>query len=283
MILDGHVHIRQGDADPAGLLERMGEAGVDGAVIISLSPACFGGDVSAEERLDGLFAWTDGQPLLFPLFWIDPVADDAVDQVAMAAERGVAGFKVICGHHYPGDERAMPVYRAVAEAGKPMLFHSGILWDGKPSGPFNRPCGFESLLDVDGLKFTLAHVSWPWLDECVAVYGKFLNAHSNRPDLSVEMFIDNTPGTPPIYRREALTKLFTVGYDIEHNVIFGTDCCANDYSVAWAKEWIERDNAIYNEIGVSAETRELIYAENLRRFLGRSDTEFQHRTLRPAE
>ena len=74
------------------------------------------------------------------------------------------------------------------------------MWDGKPSGPYNRPVGFESLLEVQGLRFCMAHVSWPWCDELVAVYGKVLNGYTNRRDLTVEMFVDITPGTPPIYR-----------------------------------------------------------------------------------
>ena len=77
-----------------------------------------------------------------------------------------------------------------------------------------------------GLRFALAHVSWPWVDECLAVYGKFLNALTRRRELSVEMFIDTTPGTPRIYRQEVLTKLMTIGYDVEHNILFGTDCVA---------------------------------------------------------
>jgi predicted TIM-barrel fold metal-dependent hydrolase len=284
MILDGHVHIRDADGDPAALLDRMKAAGVDGASLISAAPACFARDAADPAgRLNDLLRWTEGAEHLFPLFWVDPFEDGAVEQVGMAAERGVAGFKIICDRFRAGDERPLDVFRAIAEAGKPVLCHAGILWDGKPSGPFCRPCNFEALIELDGLRFTLAHVAWPWIDECIAVYGKFLNARSNRSDLDVEMFIDLTPGTPPIYRRDALAKLFTVGYDIEHNVIFGTDCCANDYNVAWAQEWIARDNAIYEELGLSAETRRHIYAANLLRFLGASEEEVEHRDLRPAQ
>lgn len=284
MILDGHVHIRGRNVDAAAFLARIKEAGVDGAVVISLPPACFNREaLGADERLDNLLRWTEADENLFPFLWIDPADGGAVAQVDAGVKRGVAGFKVICGHHHPGDARAMPVYRKIAAAGKPILFHSGILWDGKPSGNFCRPCNFEALLGVDGLRFTLAHISWPWCDECVAVYGKVLNAGAGRQTAPVEMFVDVTPGTPPIYRRDALTKLFTVGYDVGHNVIFGTDCCTDDYNVAWAREWIERDNAIYAELGLSQEVVDGIYAENLRRFVGVSSASVRHKTPRPAQ
>ncbi|MEA1949742.1 MAG: amidohydrolase family protein, partial [Planctomycetota bacterium] len=268
MIIDGHVHIHHGKKDPALLMERLAEAGMSGAVAISLPPQAYSTGAEsapAGERLDDLMAFTEQQEQLYPLFWIDPTQSDAVEQVGQAVARGVAGFKVICHDFDAGDPRAMKVFRAIAEQGKSILFHSGILWDGMPSSPFNRPSQFEALLEVDGLRFALAHISWPWCDELIAVYGKFLNAYDRRPGLSVEMFVDVTPGTPPIYRRDALTKLFTVGYDVENNVIFGTDCDANDYNVAWGREWIARDDEIYEQIGVGPEVRKKIYHDNLMR------------------
>lgn len=286
MILDGHIHIHGGAEGHADFPGRLQAAGVDGGVLISESPACFhstGSPRANAERLEDLMAWAAVGSELYPLYWIDPLEMDAIDQVAMAVQRGVSGFKVICDRYYPGDDRAMTVFRAIARASKPILFHSGILWDGKPSSVYNRPAGFESLLDVDGLRFCLAHISWPWCDELIAVYGKFQNAYSGRPDLSVEMFVDVTPGTPPIYRREALTRLFTVGYDIEHNVVFGSDCRANDYNVDWVRQWIRRDCEILSELGLAAQARAALYAANLRRFLGVSPAVRHKEPLRSGE
>ena len=271
MILDGHIHIMTDKRDHNDLAGRLKKAGVDGGMIISLPPAAFpdlAPSTSPAERLDNLFFWTEPSDNLYPFYWIDPTEPDAADQVGRAVERGVNGFKVICNHFFCGDERAMPVFKVIAQAEKPMLFHTGILWDGLPSSRYNRPSEFEALLEVDGLKFSVAHISWPWCDECIAVYGKFLSAYSIRPELSVEMFIDLTPGTPPIYRREALTKIYTIGYDIENNVIFGSDCRADKYDSDWTTEWINRDNEIYKDLGLDQSIIDKIYGENLKRFLG---------------
>ncbi|MFC1452124.1 amidohydrolase family protein [Verrucomicrobiota bacterium] len=286
MILDGHIHIRGGSEDPGLLARRFGEAGVEGGSIISLPPSSFRGfgePLTNQERLDNLLSWCRAGSHLYPFYWIDPLENDAAEQVDVAVAGGVRGFKVICNRFPPGHEKAMPVYRSIARAGKPMLFHSGILWDGAPSSPFNRPAGFEALLEVDGLRFCLAHISWPWCDECLAVYGKFLNAFTRRSGLSVEMFIDVTPGTPPIYRREALTKLYTIGYDVESNVIFGSDSCANDYGTAWVREWIERDTAILGELGVSGESVELLMSGNLLRFVGEEGSGVRRKAPKPGE
>jgi predicted TIM-barrel fold metal-dependent hydrolase len=264
-MLDGHIHIREGDVDGRSLLAVMNQAGMEGGLIISLPPWS---SMPAPARLDNLMRWTAGSATLFPFFWIDPLEPDAGEQVEAAVERQAAGFKVICDHFPPGDPAALEVYRRISAHGRPILFHSGILWDGKASAPYNHPEQFEPLLEVANLRFSLAHISWPWCDELIAVYGKFLNARTSRPELSAEMYVDLTPGTPPIYRREALTKLFTVGYDVGQNAIFGSDCYTVGYNGPWTREWVQRDNGIYDELGLEPAVRQAVFGENLKRFLG---------------
>lgn len=285
-MLDGHVHIGYESKNDGSFILQMRLAGMEGGVIMSLSPNGFG-DRSAfythKERLEGLFAMVAGHETLYPFFWINPVAEDASEQVLLAESMGVMGYKVICSSHYPCDDRAMKTYEMIAAAGKPILFHSGILWDGKPSSQFNKPVEFEPLLGIHHLRFCLAHISWPWYDENIAVYGKFLNAYSLHPDLSVEMFVDLTPGTPPVYREEALTRLFMSEYDVENNVIFGTDCNTLHYNHKWTSDWVIRDNAIYDKIGIGEDIRRKIYGDNLRRFIGISKVPVQRRKLIPGE
>ncbi len=269
MILDGHIHINEGTPEPAKLRSSMHAADVEGGVLLSLRPASFNGAMetpSPQARLDNLFAWAEAGETFYPFFWIDPTETDAVQQVETALNRSIAGFKVICGHFMPGDPRAMRTYRAIAEADKPILFHSGILFDTKPSGQYTRPVNFEALIDVPGLRFALAHISWPWVDECIAVYGKYRAARRRKPDLDVEMFIDTTPGTPQIYRKDALTKL--ISYNAESHVFFGSDNHVNPYRAEYAAEWLRRDAEILGELDVSPETREAIFSKNLERFLG---------------
>ena len=133
---------------------------------------------------------------------------------------------------------------------------------------------------MPGLRFALAHIGWPWCDELIAVYGKFLNA-LGRNRSTVEMFVDITPGTPPIYRQRALTDLFTVGYDVADNVIFGSDCHAPGYNVQWAREWLQRDEEILTSIGLGQDVLDKVRGGNLRRFLGLSDQRVEKAIPRP--
>lgn len=270
MNLDGHIHIAEGDPQPEALANRMAAVGIDGGLLISQAPSSFAGTLATappEERLENVLAWASASDLCYPVYWIDPTETDALVQVDLAVSRGIMAFKVICDHFYPGDVRAIKAFRAITEAERPVFFHSGILWDGKPSSNYNRPANFEALLHVKGIRFSVAHISWPWIDECIAVYGK-LNAAKARAGAEIEMFIDTTPGTPPIYRREALTKLFTVGYDVADNVFFGSDGRANGYNADYARQWIDRDRAILSDLTMTPTVLDKVFARNLQRFLG---------------
>lgn len=171
-------------------------------------------------------------------------------------------------------ETSMALVRKIAELDKPIFFHSGILWFGGDSSKYNRPLNWECLVDIKGLRFSLGHCSWPWIDECIALYGKFLNAYAN--GMGAEMFFDTTPGTPAIYRRELLTKLYTVGYDVADNVFFGTDCSADQYNPSWAAKWMQTDGAILEELGADEEIFQKMYQDNLLRFLGLKPRDFVH-------
>lgn len=270
MILDGHIHILNGTDDRSVFQRKLRAAGIDGGIVMSLPPPSFpqlAPRTPASIRLTGVLDWCRNDVNLYPFFWIDPLESQALRQVADAVRSGIQGFKVISDRFDPGDPRAMKIYRAISTAGRPILFHSGILWDGKPSSIHTRPLNFEALMEVGGLRFALAHIGWPWCEELIAVYGKLLNAHSLRRDQVAEMFIDLTPGTPAIRREEALTLLFKIGYDVASNVFFGADCRAGDYHGKWVKEWIQRDNRIYRKLGLKADVLRRIYADNLLRFI----------------
>ncbi|AEF80837.1 hypothetical protein [Leadbettera azotonutricia] len=73
------------------------------------------------------------------------------------------------------------------------------------------------------------------------------------------------------YRKEegsTTSKIFTIGYDIEDNVIFGTDC-SSKYRSSYTREILAMDKDALDAVSVSAENREKYYSRNVLRFLGR--------------
>ena len=287
MRLDCHIHSKTADcdADIASIISNMKAGGFDGGIVFSQSPSRGLRDdaPSPQERIDAVLKITDRQKYLFPFFFIDPTEPDALEQVSLADSKGIMGFKVICSSHFPCDDRAMPVYKMMSQLNKPLMFHSGILYDGRnASGNYNRPCNFEGLLSVDGLRFSLAHVSWPWTDECIAVYGKFNNyysrsKHSGENGNAGEMFVDLTPGTPKPYRKPMFDRLLFSGYNIKTNLIYGIDNSLNPYGFGYAKETLEYDESIFDEYyrdggmfghKLDNDFKEHLYYINIMRFIG---------------
>lgn len=271
-IYDMHIHSFNRPATSEKLLSEMSNAGVYGGCVFSNWPKEANSEVgtSFEERLAEVLEISKGaEDRIFPVLWIHPYEEDIINKVHIAKDAGVLAFKIICTDFYVYEEPVLNLLREIASMNMPVIFHSGILWDGAVSSKYNRPLNWEALLPIEGLRFSMGHCSWPWIDECIALYGKFLNAKTVRG--GAEMFFDITPGTPEIYRKELLTKLYTLGYDVGDNIMFGTDTSADAYSYKWADEWLVRDGEILDDLGVSLEYREKLYEKNLFRFLGKSE------------
>ncbi len=270
-IFDMHIHSFNFPPNGSALISEMEAAGVYGGCVFSNWPeeANPTKGTPFDARLEEVLAWTRGyEDRLFPVLWVHPYEDDIINKIHTAVDAGVAAFKMICTDYYVYEERSMALLREIAKTGRPVIFHTGILWDGAVSSNYNRPLNWEALMEIEGLRFSMGHCSWPWIDECIALYGKFLNSLTVRN--TAEMFFDITPGTPEIYRRELLTKLFDIGYDVGHNIMFGTDASAMGYRKDWVNKWLRVDGAIMDELGVSAKYRELMYYGNLLRFLGKT-------------
>jgi len=269
---DSHIHVfHHGEPEPERLKRELDAAGVAGCCLFSVQPFHrFASEpplADPEWAMDNVVAWCSASPTYYPFYFIDPVRPDACDLVDLAVKKGIYGFKVIRNSGKPCEGRAMEVYAKIASYGKPLTFHTGILWDAMASSDNFRPANWEPLIEIPHLRFALCHISWPWCDECIAVYGKLLNAIAKRGDKVPEMFIDTTPGTPKIYRREALSKIFTIGYDVFDHVQFGTDCNVKKYAADWCTDWMKTDDAVFAELGLDAKTVDSNYRGSFRRYL----------------
>ncbi|MBQ9965465.1 MAG: amidohydrolase family protein [Clostridia bacterium] len=281
-VFDMHIHSSiSNKVNPEQLLARMNEGGVYGGCIFSNAPIGYlKNGPSFDERLEQVLSYCkDFGDRLFPVVWIDPFEEGLTENLQKAKEKGIVAFKIICNHFFIYEDKPMQIMEEIAKLDMPVIFHSGILWDGRVSSKYNRPMNFEALLDVDNLRFSMGHCSWPWHDECIAMYGKFLNSYvraDENKNKKAEMFFDITPGTPQIYREDLLTKLYTIGYDVGDNIMFGTDCSVPEYSSEWAQKWLKIDGEIFDKLDVPERMREKLYSKNLMRFLGKTPKNFTH-------
>ena len=98
----------------------------------------------------------------------------AVDLMVEEANRcyhelGLRGVgEVVPAHWYANDPQVIRLWEALAELRMYVAFHCGIFFDGRESS-YCRPTFYEAVHQAPNFKGHLAHVGWPWVDECIAV------------------------------------------------------------------------------------------------------------------
>ncbi len=288
MIIDCHVH-SLGLETVNAVVKGMDEAGIDKAVIFSPYPVSIPCDRIIPKTVAGVtrhleFSYpnvtsekqreavefisrlqSEAPDRIIGFVWLEPRLKKAVQILEWAVtSKEIKGVKMIPDHWYPYDEFMYPIYEKIEKLDVPVIFHSGILFGFKDSSRFCRPVNYEVLLSFPDLRFALAHISWPWVDECLALWGRF-RASLEEIGGEMRMFIDITPGTPLMYRKDSLQKL--IAYGAEDHMLFGTDCIAG--GLERGKLHVARDTSILRQvIGASREVINKIMGENALRFLG---------------
>lgn len=135
--------------------------------------------------------------------------DRAVDLMIAEAHRcyhelGIRGVKMVPNDWYPYDRPIIRLYQALAELGMYLAFHSGIFLDGH-EGRFCRPVFYEAVHEVPGLRAQIAHLSWPWVDECIAVLGMETIFQGDDP-AKYQVKADLSFGPPDDWQPEAWQK-----------------------------------------------------------------------------
>lgn len=195
--------------------------------------------------------------VIIPFAGVDPYKGRAaVRQIRrLVAEYGVRGFKFhpnIQAFH-PNDRMAYPLYEAIEEAGAIAVFHTGQtgIGAGAPGGGGIR-LKYSNPLDVDdvatdfpGMRIILAHPSFPWQDEALAVA-------THKPEVYIDLSGWSPKYFPPQLVRYANSLL-------QDKVLFGSD-----YPLLAPDRWL----ADFAKLPVKDEVRPKILKENAARLLG---------------
>lgn len=197
--------------------------------------------------------------VLIPFASIDPARGAAgVRQARRLVEQfGVRGFKFhpSLQAFYPDDRLAYPLYEVIEELGVPALFHTGQtgIGSGARAGggvrlKYSNPmCLDDVAVDFPDLSIVLAHPSFPWQDEALAVA-------THKPKVYIDLSGWSPKYFPPQLIRYANTLL-------KEKVLFGSD-----YPVITPDRWL----ADFERIEIKPEVRPLILKENAARLLNLS-------------
>jgi len=189
---------------------------------------------------------------------VDPWAGQkAVDEVKRAMEElGLKGFKFhpATQDFYLNDRQFYPIYEAIARYTVPMLIHTGTtgIGAGLPGGGGIKLGGCKPIPYMDDVAadfpdtpMILAHPSWPWQDEALAMA-------VHKPNV----YIDLSGWSPKYFSRSLIQYSNT---RIQDKVMFGTD-----YPLITPERWL-RD---FYAAGFKDEVRDKILFENANRLLG---------------
>jgi predicted TIM-barrel fold metal-dependent hydrolase len=194
--------------------------------------------------------------VLIPFASIDPARGKMGVREArrMIADYGVRGFKFHPSMQafYPNDRKAYPLYEVIAEARLPALFHTGQtgVGAGVPGGlgirlKYSNPLHLDDVAgDFPDMPIVLAHPSFPWQEEALAVA-------THKPNVYIDLSGWSPKYFPPILVQYANTLL-------RERVLFGSD-----YPVIAPERWM----AEFDKLPIKPEVRPLIMKDNAVRLL----------------
>ncbi len=188
---------------------------------------------------------------------IDPTrGPDAVREAKRLVATGlVRGLKLHppLQQFFANDRIAYPLYEVFAEAGLPVLFHTGHsgIGTGMPGGggirlKYGNPMHIDDVaVDFPDLPIIMAHPSFPWQDEAISIC-------LHKPTVYIDL-----SGWSPRYFSPALVQY--ANSLLKTKVLFGSD-----YPWITPDRWL----ADFDGIGIKPEVRPLILKENAVRLLG---------------
>lgn len=188
----------------------------------------------------------DNADMMMAFASIDPYKGKkgAKEARALVESWGVKGFKLhppLQGFH-PADPIAWPLYEVINEHQLPVIFHTGYsgMGTGMRAGggvrlKFGQPILVDDVaVDFPDMKIILAHPSWPWTDESLAMA-------LHKPNVYIDLSGWRPKYFPPQiakYANAQLSKKMLFGSDFP---LIRPDRWIDDFQAAGFKESVHQD------------------------------------------
>ncbi|HLH68081.1 MAG TPA: amidohydrolase family protein [Candidatus Dormibacteraeota bacterium] len=194
--------------------------------------------------------------VLIPFASVDPWKGRmAIEEAERLIAAGVRGFKFHPPGQafYPNDRRFYPLYEVIAAAKLPALFHTGQTAIGASAArgggmrmKYANPIYLDDLaVDFPDMPIIMAHPSFPWQDEALAVA-------VHKP----QVYIDLSGWSPRYFPPQLVHYANTL---LKEKVLYGSD-----YPLLTPDRWMQD----FEQAPFRDEVRPLILKENAARLLG---------------
>ena len=203
-----------------------------------------------------LEAARDNPDVMIPFASVDPHKGKlGVREAREWIDAGARGFKFHPNTQafWPNDRAFYPLYEVIEQAGLIALFHSGTtgIGAGMPGGggvhlKYSNPmCIDDVAADFPHLNIILAHPSFPWQEEALAIAVHKPNVYIDLSGWSPKYF-------PPILVQYTNTRL-------RHKMLFGSD-----FPLIAPDRWL----ADFEKLAIKDEVRPLVLKDNAAKLLG---------------
>jgi hypothetical protein len=193
--------------------------------------------------------------VLIPFGSVDPHKGKlAVREATELIEAGVRGFKFHPNTQafWPNDHAFFPLYDVIAQAGLIALFHSGTtgIGAGMPGGggvrlKYSNPMAVDDVAaGFPGLDIILAHPSFPWQEEALAIA-------VHKPNVYIDL-----SGWSPKYFPEILVQY--INTRLRDKMLFGSD-----FPLITPDRWL----ADFENLPIRDDVRPLVLKGNAARLL----------------
>jgi predicted TIM-barrel fold metal-dependent hydrolase len=194
--------------------------------------------------------------VLIPFGSVDPHKGKlGVRMARELIDAGVRGFKFHPNTQafWPNDRDFYPLYEVIAEAGLIALFHSGTtgIGAGMPGGgrvrlKYSNPmCIDDVAADFPELDIILAHPSFPWQEEALAIA-------VHKPNVYIDL-----SGWSPKYFPEILIQYTNTR--LKNKMLFGSD-----FPLITPDRWL----ADFEKLPIKDDVRPLVLKQNAAKLLG---------------
>jgi len=249
------------------LLRSMDKNGVEKSILLS---TCERESIDAtRENLTNTATAINAAPdRLMGLAWVDPTIPGMINLAEEAiTEMPFAGLKIMPDHWYVHEDKLEPFWEKMNELKARILFHTGILYTFEDGSKFNKPIYLEKLLHYPDINFAMAHIGWPWCDECLAVMGRMLDA-AGWDRNKWQSYIDITPGPPPYIRKQAVKN--AIEFCGVNRIMFGSDSFVpTDMTLENQKNALADYRRIFDELEVSPKDQERIFSGTAKELFGK--------------
>jgi predicted TIM-barrel fold metal-dependent hydrolase len=193
--------------------------------------------------------------VMIPFGSVDPHKGKlGVREARELIDAGVRGFKFHPNTQafWPNDPEHFPLYEVIAEAGLIALFHSGTtgIGAGMPGGggvrlKYSNPMAVDDVAaEFPSMDIILAHPSFPWQDEALAIA-------VHKPNVYIDL-----SGWSPKYFPEILIQYTNTR--LKDKMLFGSD-----YPLLSPDRWLSD----FEKLPIKDEVRPLVLKENAARLL----------------